>query len=146
MAKKAAAGERTQTSMVEELLDAGIQSPTDLFEAVKSKFGVEIGKANINQIKVKWKKRQSGTGIAPKKARAKSAASPSVPVAAPAVAEQGIASIAAGKSESFNSPKTLATTHAARDGRLIEATLVLCKTFGADAAREIIESFKENNV
>lgn len=53
---------RTQKDMVTELLESGILSPTEIVSAAKEKFGAEIPKANVNQIKVQWKKAKNATG------------------------------------------------------------------------------------
>lgn len=70
---KAKPGERTQREMVEEFLNSGVEKPSEIVEAVKGKFGVAIKPANVNQIKVAWKKRKNSP-ISLRKTRKKSTA------------------------------------------------------------------------
>jgi len=70
---KAKPGERTQREMVEEFLNSGVEKPSEIVEAVKGKFGVAIKPANVNQIKVAWKKRKNSP-ISLRKTRKKSKA------------------------------------------------------------------------
>jgi hypothetical protein len=67
---KAKPGERTQKDMVEEILNGGIEKPSEIVEAVKSEFGVSIAKGNIAQIKIAWKKKNAAPAAAMRKPRA----------------------------------------------------------------------------
>jgi hypothetical protein len=113
---KAKSRERTQRDMVEELLYSGIEMPSEIVEAAKLKFGVDIAKGNVNQIKIAWKKRGTAPVAASRKPRAK-AANPN----------NGISIGNRTKLDAVN------------------AVLMLCEKFGADQAGAIIEALKSGN-
>jgi hypothetical protein len=113
---KARLGERTQKDMVEEILNGGIEKPSDIVEAVKEKFGISIAKGNIGQIKIAWKKRKSAPVAAIRKPRT-----------ATAKPDNGAGVSNRSKLDAVN------------------AVLMLCEKFGAEQAGAIIDALKSGN-
>jgi hypothetical protein len=110
---RAKPGERTQKDMVVEILNGGVEKPSEIVNAVKEKFGVSIARGNVNQIKIGWKKAKSAPAAAVRKPRA----TPTKPVSGVSVGNRS-------KLDAVN------------------AVLMLCEKFGADKAGEIIEALK----
>lgn len=67
MAKSAAvptsADSRSQKDIVVEVLESGIEKPSQIVELIQQKYGRDIPKPNVNQIKVQWKKRKAGVPV-----------------------------------------------------------------------------------
>jgi hypothetical protein len=55
---------RTQRDMAEEILNEGILSPSAIVQEMKTRFGVDASKSNVNQIKVNWKKAKGSSAPA----------------------------------------------------------------------------------
>jgi hypothetical protein len=110
---RAKPGERTQKEMVVEILNGGVEKPSEIVNAVKEKFGVSIARGNVNQIKIGWKKAKSAPAAAVRKPRS----APTTPASGFSVGNRS-------KLDAVN------------------AVLMLCEKFGADKAGEIIEALK----
>lgn len=134
---------RSQKELVEEILNDGIESPSEIVDEVKTRFGVEVAKGNVNQIKVKWKKNKGAKpAVSTRKKRGPN--KPKVGMqGGTSTVDNGFVSdgqevgkgLVSLKGDTVGNPPTPA--HLA-----VEGTLVLCKVFGADRAREIIAAFK----
>lgn len=74
----------TQKEIVFEILRSGVEKPSDIVDIAKQKHGVEIGKGNINQIKMAWKKQLVADGQ-PGKPRARPVVAKSVAVSSGSV-------------------------------------------------------------
>ena len=104
---------KTQKEIVFGYLKNGISKPTEIVDLAKEEYGIEIGKGNINQIKMAWK-RQYGANEPTAR-----------PKARPIYAEATVAAAV---------PATTAST--------IDAILDLVELVGVAKARAIIAGLK----
>lgn len=109
-----AVGGMTQKEIVFGFLNQGIEKPSEIVQAAREQYGIEIGKGNINQIKMAWK-RQLGANAPQKGTRA-----PAVP------------------GHAIPSPAVISSTSISA----IEAILDLVELVGVAKARAIIASLR----
>lgn len=60
MAKKTN-GEPSASDLIKEALNEKVDKPSEIVEWVKAKYGKEVSKSNVNQVKVAWKKAKAGS-------------------------------------------------------------------------------------